>query len=91
MERPTSVLPLGIALLMGAATFIAINPPPAMRLIHTDKIAVNLSGFADPCLKNPDAKAKSPACGATHKLRPAKPAAPFPPKYKPADPFWDRA
>jgi hypothetical protein len=90
MERPASVLPLGIALLMGAAVFVAVNPPPAMRVIRLDKVAVSLS---DPCLKNSDAKAKNPACGARHPLHPAKPAPPFQPlqpKYKTADPFWDR-
>ena len=88
------MLPLGIALLMGAAVFVAVNPPPSMRVIRLDKVAVNLSDSANPCLRNSDAKMKNPACGTRRPLHPAKPAPPFQPfapKYKTADPFWDRS
>lgn len=80
-------LVLGLVLGFGAAVFLV--GPRTLRLIRYHEIAVR--NLDDPCLANPDAAKKNPAC----KTRPhplTKPDVPPPrPRYRIADPFWDRA
>lgn len=95
MELSPTILPLGIALLMGAATFIAVNPPPAFRVIRYDEIVVPVQAdhfkYDDPCAGYAGTNTRYLSCRKARQRRAPKPSTRIPYKqpYKMADPFWD--
>ena len=97
MLRLVPFLALGTALGFSAAAFLVVNPPAAFRLIRYDEsmariFEANQVKDLDPCAAFADSGAKYAACRKAHLHPSAKPAGPLlKPKYKMADPFWDRA
>ena len=86
MMRFVPFLALGVVL--GFGTAILLHPP--FTLIRHDIVAGAGGNSGDPCLA-PDTAKKNPACEG-HAHGTGKPSAPrVKPRFKLADPFWDRA